>query len=310
MGDINTLEKESQESYSVIRDKDISKVTPSLDLGTLGLNSQGDILQDSKESKERFLKWVNNPLHSEVDFRNIKASNFSLSIQKSVVEYIGYNQSFLPYVTEEIQKAVDLVLPKSKYFIPNPSATQEPSRYFIETFSHSKHVGIGRVIQVDIDEKKIFKRLGLETEKDIEEKLNLITAFHEALRTRNDIDKATDNLEKEYYDFLGRGYSELINEIAHNAYWSPMALQLLPVYNNYYNAQNPKPHYFLYPFFFQIISYFNRSEANASISAGPPIELFEKAPFKGNMFFISMIYFKYENSLFGKFKLIRNGKEY
>jgi hypothetical protein len=309
MEDTNSVNAKSQESK--LLDKDSYRIIPSFNNSSLELDSkEGNILQDAKEAKEEFSKWVDNPLYSEVDFRNFNANNFTFNVNKTIAEYVNYNRSILTHVQEEIGKIIDAVLPKTEYLISNPSAIQDPSKYFVDVYKSSKYIGVGRIIPVDMDEGKVFKQLGLKTKKDIEEKLDLITRFHDAMRTREGVDAAVKNLKEEYFTFLQKGYTNIINELAHSVYWSPMSLELIGVYHNCFASIHPKPHYLLYPLYLKIMSFFNRSLVNASIEIGPPIDLFVKPPFKGNMMVEAKIYFKYENSLFGKFKLIRNGKEY
>jgi hypothetical protein len=92
-------------------------------------------------------------------------------------------------------------------------------------------------------------------------------------------------------------------------YWTPVVLELLQVYDNFF-GQNQVKSWYLYPNLFKINKFFSRSEIDMDMVAGPPIDYFAEPPFPGKMYITAAVYFKYKKSLFKDIRLSRDQIDY
>jgi hypothetical protein len=270
------------------------------------------LLPGIDESIEVFSKRIEDPSFGNIDFRALKSSQLSNSMANKMLETINGLPELKGDCSKNIADATQLLIKECKLFNSNKAHNINPSKWFLEIYESSKYLCIGKTVAIDLDSAYFFEELGLQNRKDREEKLSLVTNYHNALKSRNNksIKYNNDVLNAGYFSpILNKGV-DLLTAMAHRVYWKPIYYSMIDITQPYFGTI-PASDWFLYPIYARMVNMFSVNEPNIYMSFGPPINLLKNPPFAGEVICDIGVYVKYSVSFFGgRLSFERNGKKY
>jgi hypothetical protein len=264
------------------------------------------------DALEIYTNKLKDPTYGSVDLRSLKLSNFSNSFANKLMESIALNADLIADCATSIAETTQNVLKCCPLFIPNKAHNLDPAKWYLYVFTKAKYISFCKTVAIDINDNYLFEALSLKNEKDRAEKLTLITEFHKAIKSGNNtrINYAVTSLKENWYGVLMPKYIDLITENAHKIYWTPIALEMLPIHYTFFGTI-PVADWLFYPYYGQMRSYFSKEVPNMGVVFGPPIKILKEPPFPGKMLVEIGVFIKYNAPLFGgKITFSRNGNEY
>jgi hypothetical protein len=312
MDDLDTKNK-SMETNNINLDQGNNKPFDEYDFGAfIDYFEPNKQIPDGYETIELYSKRLKDYSYGRIDFRNLKLSGLSNSFGNKMVAAINANLDLRTDCMTAIADATQMFLKNHPVLVPNKAYNVDPAKWFIEVYERAKYICFGRPVAIDIDDNHLFKALRLENEKDRAAKLAIVTQYHNAVKSGDNtkIQNAITSLKNNWYGELLPRYVELLTEIGHKVFWTPVALEMMQVYNTYFGTIPPSD-WFLYPYYSQIRSYFSRESPNMVLMMGPPMEVLKTRPYAGKIIVDIGVYLKYKAPLFsGKITFSRNGKDY
>jgi hypothetical protein len=276
------------------------------------LADEKSIIPSREEIENVHMKRINDPSYGNVDFRTLKMQGLSSSASNKIVEKINKLPELKSDCSRDIAEATQLLIKDCGLFLPNKAHNVDPAKWFMLLFEESKYICFGKQVAIDIDDNYFFEKIGLKNQKEREDKLALITAYHNAMKGGNSrsIQYNTNLLKSEWFGYLLDKSVKLWVNTGHEAYWTAVSYNTLPVYLEYYGTV-PTNDWFFYPNNATMIKRYSREEPKMYMSLGPPMELLKDPPYAGKVLCEMGVYIKYNLSFFGgNLSLEINGKKY
>jgi hypothetical protein len=271
------------------------------------------IVPSVEETNDIFKKRIANPSYGNIDFKILKTANFSESFGLKLIKVIDSLPDLKAESSEIISNITQTAIKGCDIFVPNKSHNLDPSKWFLFVYEKAKYFVFGKTVAIDFNDEYFFDQLGLKDKKERAKKLELVTNFHNAMKTGNNtsIEYNTNALKSGWYEvLLNKGVKCFISE-AHKIYWTLVLYDMIPVHNSYYGTVNPPQDWFMYPLYANMRKMFSKEVPDSILNFGPPIALLKNPLFPGKMICDVGVFFKYSASLFGgKLSIERNGKTY
>jgi hypothetical protein len=274
--------------------------------------SSEKIYPPMSEMKELYEKKVYDPTYGNIDFRATKIDRFSDTMANKIVDYINASPELKADCQNEISDTVNLIIKNIPLLVPNKAYNIDPAKWFLMRCKGNEYVIFGKTVALDIDENYFFDKLGLKDKSLRDQKLDIVTSYHAAVKSGNNssIKYTLQNLTSEWYAYLYKKYIDLITTVSHLIYWIPAAFELLPVHYPWFGTI-PVSDWFLFPHYFLIQHNFSRTTSDKVFKIGPPINILQNPLYPGKMLCDIGLFFKATVSFFGgKITLTRDQKTY
>jgi hypothetical protein len=270
------------------------------------------IYPSSEETREIYNKKIQDPSFGNIDFRSLKSQRLSDSFCNKLAEKINANAELRADCSDAIASSVQEILKNIPLYLSNKACNVDPAKWILYRTQSNKHIIFGKYVAIDIDENVLFEMLGLNDKKLRAQKLELISDYHAAMKSGNNksINYTVQNLKNHWFAELLPKYKDIVIGTSHKIYWTPLGIEMLPVYNSYFGTI-PVADWFYYPFYMISRHMFSRSEPDMDFLVGPPSGCLKSPPYPAKILCQIGVFLEYSASLFGgKVTFKRNGKEY
>jgi hypothetical protein len=229
-----------------------------------------------------------------------------------ITDYINTLPDLRADCQNEISDTSNLLLKNIPLLVPNKAYNIDPAKWFLMRCNGNDYVIFGKTVAIDINENYLFDKLGLKDKSLRDQKLEIVTSYHTAVKSGNNmsINYAVQNLKSEWYEYLYKKYCDLITTVAHLIYWTPIAFELIPVHYPYFGSITASD-WFLFPHYFTIQHNFSRTVPDKFFKIGPPMNALKNPLYPGKVLCDIGLFLKITTSLFGgKMTFTRDQKTY